>query len=251
MVDHRHLTALRAPGEGPSVEIHFRLNSPERTAGQPDIDPAEEWRSLLHRSQFAGQDAHRLRYLSPTDNLLHLVVHATLGDHFSNGPLVYQDLAHVIGACAIDWPHFWQVAKVRGWTRAAMLMLTATQRLHGSLPIVWPEPPVEAVPDSIVAAALDACLADLGDKEAVGLMQDVQQARSGGSLSALVMRRISVPTSQAAARLGMAKGDRWARFAYPIWLTDRLATRVRGMVDRSTRSNAAQRVDLLNWLTEN
>lgn len=248
MAEHRHLTPLRAPDNGPSVEIHFRLNSPDaRSSG---ANPDADWAALLERSQCLPLDAQHLRYLSPTDNLLHLVTHATLGDHFSNGALAYQDIAALIGRCVIDWPLFWSLAAERGWTRAATLMFAATQRLHGTLPIGWPDPLPEPVPDAVVDAAFDACFAPSADKEGIGLMQDVTQANGAGSLTSLLVRRMAVPPSQAAARLGMAADDRWARFAWPIWLVDRLRTRLPGLADRQTRRAARRRASLLSWLAD-
>ena len=146
---HRHLPPLtNASGTG-YVEMHTRLSEP----GVVDFDittQADYWSRTI-RVDLAGDD---LAFTSPTDMLLHLIVHAAHDHTFNNGPLILSDIAFLLRGHSIDWPLFWRLAQEWRQTRAAALTLTLTRRYwnlnDGELPAL-PEP--TPIPESIQIAA--------------------------------------------------------------------------------------------------
>ena len=79
-----------------------------------------------------------LPFESPTDLLLHLIVHAAHDHGFNNGPLLMSDIAFLLRRHAIDWPLFWCLAGQVRSTRACFLALRLTERYWGGQPVSWP-----------------------------------------------------------------------------------------------------------------
>lgn len=132
---HRHLPPLQG-SDGIIIEVHATLYDVIATTSLRDDQlslPRIRARAI-HRP-LAGE---RIAYLSPTDLLLHLIVHAVYQHRFDNGPLVLNDLAYLLGSQPIDWPLFWQLADAGGYRPGCLLLLRLVATAHGDLALHWP-----------------------------------------------------------------------------------------------------------------
>jgi hypothetical protein len=162
--DARHAlksSTLRRPGALPDkppsrirVELHTHLTEPGHWPAARRLDPAfnaTTWNRLI--CSVVGQE--EVWYLSPEDQLLHLVVHTLYGQQRRCGPLVLSDLAGLLGHATIDWPRFWRMAEAGRWAVGARLLLALTQHFYPSITFVTPDdlqlPPLPA--DLSAAAA--------------------------------------------------------------------------------------------------
>jgi len=131
---YAHLPPLRSPSDQVNVELHTQLldcNAAQSTS----VDELGLWERRIER-QVAGEF---LSYLSPTDLLLYLILHAVYRHRFDNGPLTLSDLRYLIRGTQINWPLFWRLADQGGWTRGCLLLLRMTQRYFGGMPIDFPD----------------------------------------------------------------------------------------------------------------
>ena len=129
----KHLPPLLSASGQVTVELHVRLTPPD-CAHRWNADGAGVWGRLIERT-VAGDS---IPYLSPTDLLLHLTVHALYAHRFDNGPLVLTDVSYLVRGAEIDWPLIWRLADEGEWTRGCLLVLTVAQRYFGELPIDLP-----------------------------------------------------------------------------------------------------------------
>ena len=144
----KHLPPLVSRTSGVCIEVHARLfDLPSGTDVSPmelAYDP-ETWRDLIFR-EVAGE---RIAYLSPTRQLLHLIVHAVIDHRLNCGPLVLMDIAHLLELSQIDWPQFWRLAETGGQLRGCWLLLSVAKHFDESLPIVPPTDPPPLPTDSM------------------------------------------------------------------------------------------------------
>lgn len=160
----KHLPPLRSASGQASVELHNRLFNPDSHDKQSDLaDDPQLWQRLIRR-EMAGES---ITFLSATDLLLHLIVHAVHDHQFNNGPLVFSDLAFLLETHTIDWPLFWRLAEARGQTRGCLLTLKLMERYFGEQAIVWPVS-VQAQSTSLEALMDATSLLTLCDFDARG-----------------------------------------------------------------------------------
>jgi hypothetical protein len=126
----KHLPPLLSASGQVAVELHVRLTNPD-CAQTASADEAGVWERLIERNVVGAS----IPYLSPTDLLLHTIVHALYVHRFNNGPLLLTDVSYLVRGAEIDWPLFWRLADEEGWTRGCLLVLTVAQRYFGELPI--------------------------------------------------------------------------------------------------------------------
>lgn len=151
----KHLPPLLTPSGRVAIELHTRLITPESGAASPRREPADdpEIRERLIHREIAGE---QIAYLSPTDQLLHLIVHSVCDHGFNNGPLVLTDIAHLLWKTEIDWPAFWRMAAAGDWLRGSWLLLHMTQHYYA---LQFPPPPTSDLPR--LPPDLTSMLADL------------------------------------------------------------------------------------------
>jgi hypothetical protein len=133
----QHLPPILSPAKNLSIEIHTRLFDPDG-AGVSTLDLADD-PALADRVMRITVAGEALRYLSPTDCLLHLIVHAAYDHLFNNGPLLLSDIAYLLASQPIDWELFWQLATRHKRLRGSTLILQMVERYHGPQPIIWHE----------------------------------------------------------------------------------------------------------------
>lgn len=159
--DEHHLPPLVTARRFAIVEIHRQIQS--FSAAPKGRDPrllADLW-SARSSLRVAGVP---IGYPSPTDMLLHLVLHAAQNHDLNNGPLTLPDIAFLLRSQAIDWRRLWASAHRLRVERAATLLLDLTVRYWGALPIEWAE------------GTRDGELALIGDLAAQIIVQDGEAA---------------------------------------------------------------------------
>jgi hypothetical protein len=149
----KHLPPLVGPPPASvALEIHVRVTGVASPQGQQsELHQADV---LLGRRVYMRIGDRFIPALAPTDMLLHLIVHAAVDHEFNNGPLIFADIAALLHAHEVDWPHFWRMAGDGGWARSARLALELADHFEGPLPIIFPEALAAAPPELRDAAAL-------------------------------------------------------------------------------------------------
>lgn len=132
----KHLPPLSSASGQAKVELHDRLFDPSKVRQESiDLARTEQFWSRCVDIPVGGEP---VRFESPTDLLLHLIVHAVYDHEFNNGPLLLSDLAFLLDSRPIDWALFWRLAQEGGHTQGCILALTLTERYWGEKPITWP-----------------------------------------------------------------------------------------------------------------
>jgi hypothetical protein len=137
---------LRRPGrpaEEPllriDVEFHTRLTDPAhwRTARCNDLAfDAGTWNRLISRVVAEEE----IWYLSPEDQLLHLILHALYDEPANCCPIVLSDIAELLGQAGINWVQFWQRALAGNWMAGCWLLLNLAKYFY---PTASFQPPQE------------------------------------------------------------------------------------------------------------
>lgn len=126
---HWHLPPL-IDNNGVCVELHTSVH----TAGDTDDCLSQnQLRSRAIQAQASGAPA--MKVLSPTDQLLHLIVHAAYQHQLDNGPLIISDIAMLLTKHSIDWPLFWNLAEHGGYRKGCHLLLEMTRQAWPRLDI--------------------------------------------------------------------------------------------------------------------
>lgn len=215
MLVHKHLPALRTPVSGVSVELHGRLldldtNHPDRL----DLSAEPGFWERAIPGPVAGQT---LRFESPTDLLLHLIIHAAYEHQFNNGPLLLSDLAFLIQTQPVNWPLFWQLAAQRDASRGCVLALKLTQRYWPVEQIDWCGQDAEAsrLTERTLDAAANLMLQDMQARSLVRLNHQLQQAASWSSKAAVLRGKLLPSRDHMAARYPTARRGWQVYLHYP------------------------------------
>lgn len=220
----KHLPVLFCPKSEVAVELHTRIIH--------DVPPGDltgtigDSAALLARSTPRDLGGFTAPCLSPTDTLLHLIVHAAHDHHFDNGPLVLNDIAAIVRGTPIDWDRFASMAAVGGWQRGSALLLRLAQFYHGPLAIPAPASEPALSDDALLAAAAQLMLVD--PHSAVNA-----QFRAGLLAGATLRERLAFMRERAmpqrhtlAAFAGLPLESPWLWLHYPAWLVSRFNQRL-------------------------
>ena len=247
---HKHLPQLYSASGRTMIELHVRLTSPSPQGGRPDASEVPGyWQRSVTRSE--GRDA--LSYPSPTDLLLHLIVHAAVDHQFNNGPLVLSDIAYLLAAETIDWIRFWKLAQQDGDARACWLTLRLVQQYWGPQSIAWPS---SAAPpsglDNILARSAHLMLRDASASRDVLLANALQRQGSNYSKLGLLLRKLFPPRTRIVAEYPVRKGSPAVYWSYlrHLWrLTfQRLPSYLKAGRRDTTRQETRDVALLVRWL---
>ena len=176
---------LRRPGrpsEEPmvriAVEFHTRLTDPANGRTARRTDPAfdaDTWNRLISRVVAEEE----VWYLSPEDQLLHLILHALYDDPLNCRPIVLTDIAELLGQAGIHWRQFWQRAEAGNWVSGCWLLLNLAKYYY---PAVSFKPPqehgLEPLPPDLAGVAATLTLGNL--EERLELLRQLKlQVRNG------------------------------------------------------------------------
>jgi len=131
----QHLPPLRSASGLLNIELHTRVfHISEDHRGHSDLSDEDAFWNRASSVELAGQ---RISFESPTDLMLHLIVHAVYDHEFTNGPLVLSDLAFLLQTHSVDWPFFWSMARRFGYEPGCTLMLNLLEFYWGDMSVDW------------------------------------------------------------------------------------------------------------------
>lgn len=248
----KHFPPLRSPAQQISVELHNRLFHPEHN-GQAQVDLSATpmfWQRCIQN--YVANET--VPFVSPTDLLLHLIVHAVFDHQFNNGPLLLSDIAFLLENQEIDWPLFWAMAEQGQHKRGCLLALKLMERYWGMKSIGWPggvardTASMEAQLD--IAALL--MLRDFEIRSDVTLAKEVAHHPSLIGKFGALLRKIFVPKMQIAASYPVSKNSALIYFWYPVrwWrlATKRLPEFLRARQQVHVITEVRQLTELDRWL---
>ena len=241
----KHLPPLQQTSRGICVEIHHRLAAPRTTAQDPAGDP-----SLWNRLNEVPIGRQPVTFLSPTETLLHLIMHAAYDHYFNNGPLILSDIRYLLQRNSIDWPLFWKRAQACKVVRGCQLTLAMAQALVPSLSVQSDASghPVEPVLEDALNLLLRS-LANRGSTLAIGELQ-----QGGGQRWQRLTSRVLPSRTSMAARYPVTSDSIKVWLYYPVlWrrlIRDRLPAISRHLFDRGTQAEVIRLNRVRAWMED-
>jgi hypothetical protein len=220
---------------GSVLELHARIS--ELDGKLEYATPAGNEELLLTRAITLDG----LRYPCPQDMLAHLIVHAVYGHRLDCGPVVLSDVYFLATTHAIDWPAFWQTAKIGGWASGARLVIELVRRFHGaeSIPVAAGEPAAPA--ERLIEVACKLLLQDYTAKKPARFLASIMTGdfatvfkRISGRVTAVGEETLQIDRSRQGGRLGWALGQ-----ASEMW---------GNLTDPAIRQQARQLAQFKRWL---
>jgi hypothetical protein len=155
------------------IEFHARLTDQARR-----FDPAFDagtWNRLISRVVAEEE----VWYLSPEDQLLHLILNALHAGPRNCHPLVLADIAQLLEQMGVNWVQFWQLALAGNWVSSCWLMLNLARQFHPSTSFQPPEGiELAALPTDLAAVAATVTLGE--PEERLDLARQLKlQVRTG------------------------------------------------------------------------
>jgi hypothetical protein len=239
----KHLPGLLSLDPKISIEIHHRLFTPSACRALPVLDTP----GLMARRMWADGEGRRMACLSPTDALLHLIIHAAYEHCFCNGPLVLTDIAFLLRGAAIDWPLFWADAQAGGWTNGCCLVLALVEQYYATPTIPWPDgnaPPSA----SVMKLATLMMLQDDDQRGDVDLLSQFGVARSPWAKLGLAAKRAIPARHTLATFAARPPQSRWLWLAYPNWLVSRGKILAGNLATPGLREEVVRARDIKQWL---
>jgi hypothetical protein len=243
LVSSKHLPALMSPDRKIIIEIHHRLLTPSACRAAPVLDTP----GLLARRIAVSGDGPSMACLSPTDALLHLIIHAAYEHCFCNGPLVLTDIALLLRGATIDWGRFWADAEAGGWANGCCLTLALVEHYHASSVIPRLEgytPP----PAPIMKLAALMMLQDDDQRGDVDLLSQFGGARSPWAMLGLAARRAIPARHTLASFVSRPPQSSFLWLAYPAWLASRSKSLASNLATRDLRQEVARARQIKQWL---
>lgn len=237
----KHLPPLRDTKTGISVEVHSRLID-HIPAGEMQGNIADTNALLARSVRENGMD-----FLTPTDTLLHLVVHAVYDHQFNNGPLSLNDIALLAASTEIEWDRFWQMAQTGNWTRGCELLFAMVRHYHD---FEFPERKAAAI--GFTAVQLESAklltLQEFEDRGTVAFRARFMNTRTLAKRIALLWNR-AFPTRSALANFsGSDNATAWVFVHYPKWIIVRAGQMLFKQQTRSVSADIERAAILENTL---
>ncbi|MES2698500.1 MAG: nucleotidyltransferase family protein [Pseudomonadota bacterium] len=246
LVHNKHLPPLFAPDMRMAVELHTRIihDVPAGDLSGTIADSA----ALLARTVPRDLGGFVAPTLSPTDTLLHLIVHAAYDHRFDNGPLVLNDIAAIVRTCPVDWHRFAAMATAGGWQRGSQLLLQLTQAYHGPLPIPHTLGLAAPLDDQVLESAALLMLVDTRSAADTHFRAGLStQVQSGKLLDFL--RDRAFPKRHVLARFaGLPLESRRVWLHYPAWLLTRSRQRLLSQTGSGQQADQRHLVAVEGWL---
>ena len=138
-VDRYHHLPLLQNGDGVFLELHHRIAPTEWSGSSPLAQ------RILANARVMKVQGKAVQMVHPTDNALHLIVHATLQNLFDNGPVLLADLDALAAAKAVDWEAVTAFSRQHGLEQSLALCLSLYRSAGGRAECEdAPEQPVPA-----------------------------------------------------------------------------------------------------------
>jgi hypothetical protein len=219
MLEHpgaHHLPPILSSHGTLGIEIHWLLFHHHKS----DIDAWDlaHDKNLWKRCITLKVNQTEVPFLSPTDQLVHLIEHAFLGHELDNGPLVLTDIAFLIQQHEIDWPLFDQLIKEGELKQAARLALAIVYRDYKIGSIDWLMKH-HAEPSLIEATIINArrlMLRDYGERKHTSLSTDVFGPMTILEKIKWVVKLICAPKIKVALEFNLDQKSTFLWCYYPI-----------------------------------
>lgn len=244
----KHLPPQRCAETGILLEVHTRVVD-KLSEGQKS-SPLGDTAALLQRSE----EKDGIIFLSPTDTMLHLVLHAVYDHQFNNGPLTLNDVALLAASSPIDWPRFWAMAEAGNWDRGAELLFAMARRYHD--PALFPtrEGSTATPSEGDIESALLLMLQDFDQRQVVAFRAQLANAQSPLGRGAILWQRAFPGPHMRAAASGSPSAIGWILTYYPKWLLARAARFIRMLFDRQVdevEPDIRRAAQIGSWLQAN
>ena len=243
-LDHaKHLPPMRYTETGIYLEVHTRLMDappgPITTGALADV------MLLLARCE----NREGVPYLSPTDTLLHLIVHAAYDHQFNNGPLTFNDIASLLDRATVDWQEFWKMAEAGNWVRGCILILELSSFYHKS--DAWRAYYDGSVPVPLTHQLESAALLSLQDYDhrgLVGFKAAIADDIGWYSKAGRFLNRVFPPLHRLAAFSGASTASYWSLLHYPRWLFVQIQRLVFTKVDAGMMQDVDRAKVVRSWM---
>lgn len=230
----KHMPPLIAP-RGTRVELHHRLWEADGRLDHASPEQAAPTATITDRD--------RIRFLTPQDQLAHLIVHAVYSHRLDCGPLVLSDIYFLIRKEKIDWPRFWTDAVGQGWRKGARLMLELVAHYRPGAPLDFAPDRGPAAPAALLNAAPDLLLQDLDRRASAGFAAAVIKGGSNSLVNRILARRSATGDSAASRTTGGPGGALG-------WAGSRLLRSLRDLARRDVRQQSQHLAALSTWLDQ-
>jgi hypothetical protein len=201
------------------VEMHWLLFHHHQSL-QNAWDLTED-KTLWQRGITATLHQTAVPFLSPTDQLVHLIEHAFHGHLLDNGPLILSDITFLLEKYEMDWALLDRLIKQAGLKQAARLSLAMVYRDHGVGSFVWLQKN-QAEPDFLEAAILNArrlMLRDYGRRKYTSLSTEVFKPMAIMQKWAWVTKLFFAPKIKVALEFNVDKTSPFLWCYYPMrWI---------------------------------
>ena len=248
MLVAKHLPPLRSASGLVSVELHCRLLDPaQKGLGLTDLCESPGFWDRCIKVETAGQFLH---YLSPTDLLMHLIVHAVYEHKLDNGPLLLSDLAFLIESQAIDWPAFWAMAAETKVSRGCELALVLTQIYWGVSNVCWPagHDHARSRTSDVVRTAALLMLVNFENRGGRLLLSDLGKGNGLSGKFRRLLRKTFPSRNEIAAKFPV-DADRWQVYLwYLVKISQAVKSRAPAIWKHFRRPHFQQQVQQLNFL---
>ena len=240
---HKHLPPMRHTETGIDLDVHTRLmgvHSGPTPRGALDDIPL-----LLARCE----NREGVPYLSPTDTLLHLIVHAAYDHQFNNGPLTFNDIAFLLDRATVDWQEFWKMAEAGGWVRGCIMILELASFYHKS--VAWRANYHGPVPVPLTHQLESAALLSLQDYDhrgLVGFKAAIADDIGWYSKAGRFLDRVFPPLHRLAAFSGASTASYWSLLHYPRWLVVQIQRLVFTKVGAGMMHDVDRAKDVRSWM---
>lgn len=198
------------------VEMHWLLFHHHQSL-QNAWDLTED-KSLWKRGITATLHQGEVPFLSPTDQLVHLIEHAFHGHLLDNGPLVLSDIAFLLEKYEMDWALLDRLIKQAGLKQATRLGLAMVYRDHGVGSFTWLQKN-KAEPYLLEAAILNArrlMLRDYGKRKYIGLSAEMFKPMAIMQKCAWAMKLFFAPKIKVALEFNVDQASPFLWCYYPI-----------------------------------
>ena len=236
----KHLPVLFCPHSKCAVEVHSRLTIAD--------SPLSDSHALIERHIKEPSDDTSIQYLSQTDMLVHLIVHAAYDNKFDNGPLVLNDIRALLMASPIDWDRFWQMAESGDWKKGCQLVLALTSHYHQGLAIPNLQNIYQSVPDQVLSNASMLMLMNSEDQAAFSVQYDLSKALTSSNRLTIFFNRV-LPKKHILARFaGLPLHSKWVWAHYPLWGISKLKLRLLTKMNANFKTDLKRTLQLDKWL---
>jgi hypothetical protein len=243
LVAGKHLPGLMSPDRRIAIEIHHRLLTPSACRATPVLDTP----GLLGRRIQANGVGPTMACLTPTDALIHLIVHAAYEHCFCNGPLVLTDIALLLRRAVIDWTRFWADAEAGGWANGCRLLLALVAHYYAVPANRWAEGLVPP-PVPITQRAALMMLQNDDQRGDVDLLSQFGSAGAPWAKLRLAAKRAMPARHTLATFAEIPSQQRWPWLAYPKWLASRSKTLAGNLATPLFRQEVGRARAVKQWL---